>query len=74
VAAHRRGVGDLQDAGQPARPAAGKTFQEIKMSKGNRGNKEAKKPKRVVPVVKSPTTGTGAAATPNGGKPMLQKK
>jgi len=44
------------------------------MSKGNRGNKEAKKPKRVVPVVKSPTPGTGAAATPNGGKPMLQKK
>ena len=45
------------------------------MAKGQmRSNKEAKKPKRVVPVVKSPTTGTGAAATPNGGKPMLQKK
>ena len=44
------------------------------MSKGNRGNKEAKKPKRGVPVVKSPTTGSGAAATPNGSKPMLQKK
>ena len=44
------------------------------MSKGNRGNKEAKKPKRVVPVVKSPTAGTSAAATPGGAKPMLQKK
>ena len=44
------------------------------MSKGNRGNKEAKKPKRVVPAAKSPETGTGAAATPSGGKPMLQKK
>jgi hypothetical protein len=44
------------------------------MSKGNRGNKEAKKPKRVVPVAKSPTTGTAPAATPSGAKPMLHKK
>jgi hypothetical protein len=29
------------------------------MSKGSRGNKKAKKPKRVMPVVRSPTTGTG---------------
>jgi cell division septation protein DedD len=67
-------VANVQDAGQPARTAACKTVQEIEMSKGNRGNKEAKKPKRVVPVVKSPTTGTAAAATPGGAKPMLQKK
>jgi hypothetical protein len=67
-------VGDVQDAGQPARTAAGKTVQEIEMSKGNRGNKEAKKPKRVVPVAKSPTTGSGTAATPGGAKSMLQKK
>jgi hypothetical protein len=44
------------------------------MNKGNRANKEANKPKRGVPVVKSPTTGSGAAANPNGSKPMLQKE
>ena len=44
------------------------------MSKGNRGNKEAKKPKRVVPVVKSPTAGTAVAASPGGTKATLQKK
>ena len=44
------------------------------MSKGNRGNKEAKKPKRVVPVVKTPIAGTTAVAAPSGVKPMLQKK
>jgi len=44
------------------------------MSKGNRGNKEAKKPKRLVPVVKPPAAGTATVATPGGVKPMLQKK
>lgn len=68
-----RELGDVQNVGQRARPAAGKT-KEIKVSKGNRGNKEAKKPKRLVPVLKSPTTGTAAAATPGGAKPMLRKK
>lgn len=66
-------LGDHQGVVQPAPPAAGKTVQEIKMSKGNRGNKEAKKPK-LVPVVKSPTAGTAVAASPVGTKPTLQKK
>jgi len=44
------------------------------MSKGSRGNKEAKKPKKVTPVVKSPGTGTDAPTPPNGSKPVLQKR
>jgi hypothetical protein len=38
------------------RAAADPTVQEIAMSKGNRGNKEAKKPKRVAPAVQTPVT------------------
>ncbi len=44
------------------------------MSKGNRGNKEAKKPKKVTPVAKSPATGTDAPTPPSGSKPVLQKR
>lgn len=67
-------VGSRQDGVQPARPGAGKTVQEIEMSKGSRGNKEAKKPKKVTPVVKSPATGTDAPTPPIGSKPVLQKR
>jgi hypothetical protein len=55
-------------------PCCRQDCQEIEMGKGNRGNKEAKKPKRVMPVVKSPIPGTTAAAAPSGVKPMMQKK
>ena len=44
------------------------------MSKGNRGNKEAKKPKQVAPVVKPPATGAGVPAPAGGAKPPPQKK
>ena len=47
---------------------------ERNMTKGQHGNKEAKKPKKVTPVVKSPGTGTDAPALPNGSKPVLQKR
>ena len=67
-------AGSLHDAVEPARPGAGKTVREIEMSKGSRGNKEAKKPKKVTPVVKSPGTGTDAPTLPNGSKPVLQKR
>jgi hypothetical protein len=67
-------VGRVRDVSPPARPAAGTTVQEIEMSKGNRGNKEAKKPKRVMPVVRSPITDGAATAAPRGVKPVLQKK
>ena len=67
-------AGNPQDAVEPARPGAGKTVREIEMSKGSRGNKEAKKPKKVTPVVKSPGTGTDAPTPPNGSKPVLQKR
>jgi hypothetical protein len=58
-------------AGQLAQPLAGKTFQECKMSKGN---KESKKPKRVMPAAKAPGAG-GATPTPvTGSKPLPRKK
>jgi hypothetical protein len=44
------------------------------MSKGNRGNKEAKKPKRVTPRVNLPTTGAAAPTPPGGVKPALPRK
>ena len=44
------------------------------MSKGSRGNKEAKKPKKVTPVAKSPATGTDAPTPASGAKPLLQKR
>lgn len=44
------------------------------MSKGNRGNKEAKKPKKVVPVVKPPTTGSGMPILPSGSDRQLPRK
>ena len=46
----------------------------LSMTKGQHGNKEAKKPKKVTPVVKSPATGTDAPTPPNGSKPVLQKR
>jgi hypothetical protein len=53
----------------PARP-----FLEIAMSKGNRGNKEAKKPKQAVPALKSPAPGGGAPTPASGAQPPQRKK
>ena len=44
------------------------------MSKGNRGNKEAKKPKQVRPAVAAPAAGTSVAPAPSGFKPLPLKK
>ncbi len=44
------------------------------MSKGNRGNKEAKKPKQVKPAPMAPTTGGGTPTPPSSPKPALAKK
>jgi hypothetical protein len=46
-------------------------FLEIAMSKGN---KEAKKPKRVVPPLKSPAPGSGAPTPASGAQPPQRKK
>jgi hypothetical protein len=43
------------------------------MSKGQRGNKEAKKPKRAAPAVKLPAPGTAAGAA-LGLKPASPRK
>ena len=67
-------TGGAQDAILPARRDAGNTVQEIEMSKGNRGNKEAKKPKQVTPVVKSPVMGSEAPTPPSGAKALPRKK
>ena len=53
---------------------AGTTFQEHEMGKGNRGNKEAKKPKQAKADVKAPTTATSTPPVPTAFKPTLQKK
>jgi hypothetical protein len=47
------------------------TFQEIKMSKGN---KESKKPKRVMPVVKAPGAGVPMPTPATSSKPLPRKK
>ena len=44
------------------------------MGKGNRGNKEAKKPKQAKADVKAPTTATSTPPVPTAFKPTLQKK
>jgi hypothetical protein len=59
------------DAAPSAHPVAGKTHQEIEMSKGN---KEAKKPKRAVPVVKVPATANATPPPSSGSKPMPGKR
>jgi hypothetical protein len=47
---------------------------EIEMSKGNRGNKEAKKPKQVVPGLKSPAPASGAPTPASGAQTPQRKK
>jgi hypothetical protein len=49
---------------------AGKTLQEIRMSKGN---KESKKPKQVAPA-KTPATGTGTPTPVTASRPQPRKK
>ena len=44
------------------------------MSRGKRGNREAKKPKAVKPAVAMPVTATGTPVVPTGFKPMPAKK
>jgi hypothetical protein len=43
------------------------------VGKGNRGNKEAKKPKQGAGVVTAPTTGTAAPPAPGGVKSGSKK-
>ena len=52
-------------------PVAGKNLQEIEMSKGN---KESKKPKRVMPVVKAPGAGVATPTPATTSKPLPRKK
>jgi hypothetical protein len=56
---------------QPAQPVAGKAVQETQMSKGN---KESKKPKRVVPGAKVPGAGIATPTPVTGSKPLPRKK
>jgi hypothetical protein len=49
-------------------------LQEIGMSKGNRGNKEAKKPKRAVAVAKPLGVEVSVAPLRPGARPALPKK
>jgi len=44
------------------------------MGKGNRGNKEARKPKRAIPVTKTPVTGAAPPTVAIGFKAVAQKK
>ena len=44
------------------------------MSKGNRGNKEAKKPKQVTPAVKTPATAIATPPPASGLKPLQGKR
>jgi hypothetical protein len=56
---------------QSAHIGADKTRQEIDMSKGN---KEAKKPKRVTPVAKTPVAGAATATPAPAAKPRSGKR
>jgi hypothetical protein len=44
------------------------------MSKGKHGNKEAKKPKQVAPVVKPPVTGAALPVPAVGSRPSTPRK
>lgn len=54
-----------------AHSVAGKTVEETQMSKGN---KESKKPKRVMPVAKAPGAGIATPTPVTGSKPLPRKK
>jgi hypothetical protein len=65
-------IGGLQHGSERAPSGAGKTAEEIAMSKGKHGNKEAKKPKQV-PADK-PSPGSMMAPLPLAGARAPQKK
>jgi hypothetical protein len=57
-----------------ARLRDGTFLREKQMGKGNRGNKEARKPKRAIPVTKTPVTGAAPPTVAIGFKAVAQKK